>query len=777
MLEKDTTISHYKILSDLGKGGMGEVYLAQDMALDRKVALKMLTDECCEDSERLDRFMQEAKAASSLNHPNIITIFEFSEYDGTHFLASEFIDGRELTEILSENPLSLAEALKISIQVVSALDTAHEAGIIHRDIKPNNIMVRKDGIVKVLDFGLAKLTNRRQRDKIDDTAATVPKLDTIPGLVMGTPNYMSPEQARGKGIDRQTDIFSFGVLFYEMLTGVQPFDGETTSDVIASVLTKRPTPLCEVNSELPLEAEAIVEKSICKEKEERYLTARELLDDLKELEQDLQVQQRLTLIGKTNPGVRSSLNLNAQAAAVAPEPNSIAVLPFSNMSLEERRDYFSEGLTEEIVVSLSKLGLLKVVPRGSFPESVIEGRSHKEMADVLRVRYLLEGSVRRNKDDLRISAQLVDTKNQAYLWSDTFSGTIRDIFEIQEKVATEIAGALEVTLSPVEQENLKKRFTENTEAYQLYLQGRYFWNKRSIDGLNTAIEYFERAIEIDAEYALAWAGIADSYSLLAEYGKTPHKKLYPKAEEAVRMALAIDDNLAEAHTSYASLLLFNKWDWEQSKKEFERSLELNPHYATGYHWYSFWYLGMGDLPESIRLISRAAELDPVSQAIMKDKGLAFYHDQQFDRAIELAKETLKLDPDYPAAHRLLSLGYQAKGLYEEAISENDRWGELTDNQPEADFCRAQIYAAAGREDEARKLIEPVEEDASSIDNAYRGLALVYSSLGDIDKALEMLHMSCDTKEIALLSIVVDPKLEPVRSDPRFEDILKKLGVS
>ena len=790
-LEKGTLISHYKILSEIGEGGMGEVYLAQDLTLDRKVALKMLTDECCEDSERLARFIQEAKAASSLNHPNIITIFEFSEHDGTHFLASELIEGQELTELLAEQPLSLEEALKISIQLVSALKTAHEAGIIHRDIKPNNIMVRKDGIVKVLDFGLAKLVKSRNSDfgmKIGEDETLIQSPDnpqsvhhnpqlTTPGLIMGTPNYMSPEQARGKDTDHQTDIFSFGVLFYEMLTCIKPFDGETTSDVIASVLARNPLPLCEVNSDLPLKAEAIIDKCINKNKKDRYQTAGLLLDDLKDLEQDLQVQQRLTMIGQTNPGIDASLNLGVQTAAASPEQNSIAVLPFSNMSLEERSDYFSDGLTEEIVVNLSKLKMLKVVPRGSTPASVIEGRSHKEMAEVLGVRYLLEGSVRRHEDDLRISAQLIDTEDQAYLWSETYRGTIRDVFEIQEKVATEIVGALKVTLSPGEEEILKKRFTDNTEAYQLYLQGRFFWNKRSVEGLNTAIDYFEKAIEVDPEYALAWAGIADSYGLMAEFGKTPHKKLYPKAEAAVKMALSIDDNLAEAHASLASLLLFNKWDWKNSKIEFERALELNPNYATAYHWYSFWYLGMGDLEESIRLVSRAAELDPVSQAIMKDKGMVFYHDRQYSKAIELAQTTLKLDPNYPAAHRLLSLSYQAKGLFEKAIIENDCWGMLTDNQPEADFCRAQIYAAAGREKEARDLIKSIEEDPSKIDNVYRGLALVYSSLGEIDQALEMLKKSCEIHEIALLSIKVDPKLDRVRSDPRFDNVLKILGVS
>jgi len=774
-LKPDTNISHYKILSQIGEGGMGEVYLALDTTLERQVAVKMLTDECCEDSDNLRRFVQEAKTASALNHPNIITIFEFGKHNDAHYMVSEFIDGMELSEILAEKTLSLKKALDISIQIISALETAHNAGIIHRDIKPSNIMVRKDGIVKILDFGIAKLTNEPRRVTIDEEAATLTKLNTIPGLVMGTPRYMSPEQARGKDIDHQTDIFSFGVLLYEMLTGIRPFDGETTSDIIAAVLTKKPLPICEINEKLPLEVQTIIEKAFDKNKNERYQTSSELLSDLRRLSQDLQIQKHLNETGTNNSSVLSSFTSGASPAAQATQ-NSLAVLPFTNMSVEERHDYFSEGLTEEIVVNLSKLKMLKVVPHGSMPLSAIKGKSHKEMAEILGVRYLLEGSVRRHNDNLRISAQLVDAADQAYLWSELYSGTIHDIFEIQEKVATEIAEALEVTLSPREEEILKKRYTKNTEAYQLYLQGRFFWNKRSIAGLETAIEYFEKAISVDPEYALAWSGIADSYSLLAEFGTIPHKQIYPKAEAAVKRALEIDDSLAEVHTSYASLLLFHKWDWKNAEIEFKRALELNPNYATTYHWYSFWFMGMGDLKEAIRLTSKGTELDPVSQAIVKDKGMMLYHDRQYDQAIETAKQTLILDPEYPAAHRLLSLSYQGKELYEDSIRENDRWGVLTGNQPEADFCRAQIYAAAGREKEARKLIESVESDTSQIDNVYRGLALVYSALGEIDRTLDMLQKSYDEGEIALLSIKVDPKLDAVRADPRFNELLKKLGV-
>lgn len=780
----NSKISHYKIVSLLGKGGMGEVLLAEDLTLDRKVALKMLTEECCENSDRLERFMQEAKAASALNHPNIITIFEFDSEDETHFIATEYIDGVELSEIIKMGPIEVEKAIDISNQVASALKAAHDVGIVHRDIKPGNIMVRDDGIAKVLDFGLAKLSalgnppvklpvlGENDETLIDDESRHIDSSpQTTPGLVMGTPRYMSPEQARGHETDHRTDLFSLGTVMYEMLTGVRPFEGETPSDVIAAILIGKPKPIRDLNPSVPAALAEVVSRALSKEKEERIESAEHLLAALKNIKQDLDLS-RLTGLSQ------ASMAPTSLSAGLAPDTEaSIAVIPFLNMSIEERRDYFSEGLTEEVVVNLSKIENLRVVPRGSMPAGFEEGKSHYETASLLGVRYLLEGSVRRHGDDLRISAQLVDTSNQSYAWSESYRGTIKDIFEIQERVATEIVTALEVRLSPGEEELLRKRYTENTEAYQLYLQGRFFWNKRSVEGLKEAITHFEKAIEIDPEYALAWAGIADSYSLLAEFGITPHKELYPLAEAAVKKALAIDERLAEVHTSYASLLLFNQWDWDKSKLEFDRALEINPHYATAYHWYSFWYLGMGDLDKAIEMVSKASDLDPVSQAIMKDKGMVYCYARRYEEAKEIARTTLRLDPDYPAAHRLLSLCYLSMGRFEEAIEENRRWGELTGNLREADFCLAHIHASAGRSDEAIEIAQRIEESAEPIDNMYRGLALVYGALGNVDKGLEMLEKSYEEREIALMSIKVDPKFDALRDTDRFREILKKMGTA
>lgn len=763
-LAAGTKLGRYAIRSQLGTGGMGEVYLAQDTKLDRQVALKILPPNLAEDHDRMSRFVREAKSASALNHPNIITIHEIGELEGLHFIATEYIQGETLKSRLETESLSLKSILEIALQVVSALDAAHSAGIVHRDIKPDNIMVRRDGIVKVLDFGLLKLTSSRTAE-VDTEGET--QVKTSAGVIMGTTAYMSPEQARGQETDARTDIWSFGCVLYEMLTARQAFHGETMTDVLANIIHREPDSILAQRRDTPVELERIVARALRKNRDERYQSAKELFSDLQQLHTRMLVEAEIIRSGESDrfAQVQSSSFLS-----------SIAVLPFANLSAEKDNEYFSEGLTEEIIMNLSKLQMLKVITRGSAMRYVREGKTHKQIAGDLGVQYLLEGSVRRYGSDLRITAQLIDAFRDEYIWVETYRGTMKDIFDIQEKVASEIAQALQIRLSPDEKQNLRKRYTENTGAYQLYLQGRFFWNKRSEEGLKTAIRYFEQAIEKDPHYALAWAGIADSYSLLGEFGTIPRKELYPKAEAAVNKALEIDDQLAEVHTSLASILMIRKWDWANSEKEFKLALQLNPNYATAHHWYSQWFLNMGRLDESLRMISRAAELDPISQAILKDKGLTLYYNRQYDEAIDMATKTLELDPNYAAAHRLLSLAYQGKGAFDEAMIENQKWGEFTRNKVETTIALAQLHAVSGHHEEARRLIEDVQRNKLTTEQISRGLALVHAALGETDKAFEYLEKSYERHEESLMSLKVDPKVDALRPDPRFTALLKKIGV-
>lgn len=765
-LAAGTKLGRYEIRSQLGTGGMGEVYLAQDTKLDRRVALKILPPNLAEDDDRMGRFVREAKSASALNHPNIITIHEIGEINGLHFIATEYIEGETLKSRLEGETLSLKSTLDIALQVVSALDAAHSAGIVHRDIKPDNIMVRHDGIAKVLDFGLLKLT-ARDSSEVDTEGETKMQVRTSVGVIMGTTAYMSPEQARGQEMDARTDIWSFGCVLYEMLVNQQAFQGETMTDVLANIIHQEPVSILAHRRDTPAELERIIAKAVRKNRDERYQSAKELFNDLQQLHTRLLVEAEIIRSGESE-----------RVAQLQPSGflSSIAVLPFANLSAEKDNEYFSEGLTDEIIMNLSKLQMLKVISRGSTMRYVKEGKTHKQTANDLGVQYLLEGSVRRYGSDLRITAQLVDAFRDEYIWAETYRGTMKDIFDIQEKVAAEIAQALQLRLSPDEKQNLKKRSTENTGAYQLYLQGRFFWNKRSEEGLKTAIRYFEQAIEKDPQYAIAWAGIADSYSLLGEFGNIPRKELYPKAKAAVNKALEIDTRLAEVHTSLASILMLNEWDWANSEKEFKLAIELNPNYATAHHWFSQWFLNMGRVEESIQMISRAAELDPVSQAILKDKGLALYYNGQYDEAIELATKTLELDPNYAAAHRLLSLAYQAKRMFDEALVEHQIWAGLTGNKVEAAVTLAQLYAVSGQAEEARRLIDDVTRDKLVAQHINRGLALVYAALGEIDLAFKHLEESYARREEALLSLNVDPKVDVLRSDPRFTELLKKMGL-
>ncbi|QQS42716.1 MAG: protein kinase [Acidobacteriota bacterium] len=763
-LQAGDRIGRYTIVERIGKGGMGEVFLAEDTRLDRKVALKTLPPQCCEDSEGLARFVREAKAASALNHPNIITIYEIDETGDVTYIASEYIEGVLLQDKVSEGELTAQEVLDIASQIASALTVAHSAGIVHRDIKPANVMIRRDGLVKVLDFGIAKLV-ATEEPEIDPEAVTKPHLTTREGLVLGTVGYMSPEQARGRNLDARSDIWSLGCVLYEMIAGRKAFEGETIADVLAGIIHKEPEPLAAFGSNVHPEFERIVGRALCKVAEDRYRSAEEMLEDLNRLKTRLLLEEAET--------GRFAAYVSAETAS---EPESIAVLPFADISASEDTRYFSEGLTEEIIMNLSKLKQLRVISRSATRQYVQEGKTHRDMADDLGVQYLLEGGVRCIGNEIRITAQLIDAYNQVYLWAESYRGTIDDVFEIQENVAAEIVRALKVRLSTDEQTELRKRYTENTEAYQMYLRGRFFWNKRSEEGIRNAIRYFEMAIEEDPEYALAWAGIADSYTVLGEYGSVPRRQLFPKARAAVEKALEFDSSLAEAHCSNAILMMLEDWDWEGSAKEFELAIELNPSYATAYQWYSQWFESKGETEEAIRYATKAAELDPVSQAIQQDLGLALYYDRRYEEAIEVALRTLELDPVYPAAHRLLSLAYQAVGRFEEAIEENERWGELTGNEIETDVSRAQLLAASGKPVEARSILERVPAPSGKSGNLFRGLALAFAAIGEKEKALECLEEGLDRREEALLSIKVDPKLDILRNEPRFIGIIRAMGL-
>lgn len=456
--------------------------------------------------------------------------------------------------------------------------------------------------------------------------------------------------------------------------------------------------------------------------------------------------------------------------------NSIAVLSFVNMSNDPEQEYFSDGMAEEILNSLAHLKDLKVAGRTSSFQFKGKNIDLKEVGDKLKVKTVLEGSIRKQGNKIRITAQLINVEDGYHLWSEKYDRELDDIFAIQDEIALAITEKLKVTLLENDLERITKTYTQNTEAYQLYLQGRYFWNRRTEDALKTSVSYFQKAIEKDPNYALAWAGLADSYNLLGEYGKIPRREVYPKAKAAVKKALEIDSNFAEAHISLASLLMLDEWDWVNAQKEFRLGIDLNPNYATAHHWYSEWLMYMGRFEEALTELSKAADLDPVSQGIPKDIGIVFYYSRQYDKAIELGKATSELDPNFAAVHRLLSLAYEAKKMFDMAIAENNLWGVLTGNHFKTTIFLAQIYAASERKKEALKIVEDLGTDEILNGNDYRGLALVYGALGENDMAFSLLEKSYERHEMSLCSLKIDPKLDPLRSDERFEKLIDRMNL-
>ena len=539
---------------------MGEVYLAEDTRLDRRVALKILPPEFAEDKERMSRFVREAKSVSALNHPNIITIYEIGESDGTHFIATEFIDGKTLNDYANANPFDYKSLLEIATQIVSALDEAHTAGIVHRDIKPDNVMIRANGLVKVLDFGLAKLS---APTSTDSEAATAIQSNTLAGMIIGTPRFMSPEQARGKSVDHQTDIFSFGVVLYQMLSGASPFAGETVSDVIAAVLTKEPPALTDV----PKELAEIIGKTLQKEKRNRYRTAKDLLRDLREVKQELEFQDKLERTAAPNREEIKTQILQSVAAtgnqeakrqtdlrSATPNLKSIAVLPFANMSADADNEYFCDGLAEELLNALAKIEDLRVAARTSAFSFKDKNVEVSEIGKKLKVDTVLEGSVRKSGNRIRISVQLVNATNGYHLWSERYDREMRDIFDVQDEITLAVVAALKVKLLGEKKADILKRGTKDTEAFELYLRGLFFYNKRTADDIRKAIGLFEQAIEKDPDYALAYASVAESYNTMTAYPYLSPKLASPQAKASAIKALEIDPKLAEAHTTLATIL-------------------------------------------------------------------------------------------------------------------------------------------------------------------------------------------------------------------------------
>jgi serine/threonine protein kinase/Flp pilus assembly protein TadD len=837
------TNSHYRILEKLGEGGMGEVYLAEDTRLGRRVALKILPQTFAEDEVRMHRFEQEARAASNLNHPNIVTIYDIGHADSLHYIAAEYIDGITLRDHAAEVEIKPLEALEIAIGVASALDAAHQTGVVHRDIKPENIMLRRDGYVKVLDFGLAKWVEG-DIDSTDVNAVTKPMGVTQPGAVIGTYVYMSPEQARGLPVDARADIWSLGCVLYEMIAGRTPFAGLTKSDMVAAILEREPQPLARYSDHVPGELQRIVTKALAKNRDERYQTVKDFLIDLKRLKQELEFEDRLSrsvqadderdaILGSLPPVGRSSTDRDTSGVSKARNTrqsmspaqtvssaeyivtgiknnkrtlllisigasllfistlaailyfnrkpqrtiSSVAVLPFVNMANDPEAEYLSDGITESLINSLSQVPELRVMSRSSSFRYKGASADPRDVGRELGVEAVLVGRVMQRADNLSISVELVDARDNTHLWGKQYNRKLTEILALQDEMARDLSQSLRLRLSGEEEQRLVKRYTDNVEAYQLYLKGRYYWNKRTPDGFNKGLGLFQQAIDTDPSYALAYAGLADSYAMLGDYSVLAPREAFPRAEAAATTALKLDDNLAEGHTSLAFVKMAYQWDWAAADREFRRAIELNPNYATAHQWYASYLVMMGRFDDSIREIKRAQELDPLSRIINANLGLHYYYARKFDESVEQLKKTISLDESFAVAHQYLGRTYIQKGMYREAIAELERARELSSNAPEVVASLGHAYAVAGRTGDAQKVLADLDEIAKERYVLPYFRAAVYTGLGDRDQAFQWLERAYEERHPGLVLVNIDPRFDSLRSDPRFTDLIHRLGVA
>jgi len=734
-------ISHYRILEKLGEGGMGVVYKAQDTKLDRIVALKFLPKHLLCDEEAKTRFVHEAKTASVLNHPNITTIYEIDEAEDECFISMEYVQGESLKELIKSKQIQkwdMAKIMDVGIQITEGLSKAHLKGIVHRDIKSDNIMLTNEGLVKIMDFGLAKLKGLTHSTK--------------PGTTLGTVPYMSPEQAQGKQFDHRSDIFSLGVVFYEMITCQLPFKGNYEQAVIYAILNENPEPLASLRAEVPTELELIVNKALAKGPDSRYQKAGDILIDLRKLRQQLE-----------------SINSRKRP--------SIAVLPFTNLSADKEQEFFCDGMAEEIINALTHVEGLRVVARTSAFSFRGKETDIREIGKKLNVETLLEGSVQKAGNRLRITAQLANVADGYHLWSEKYDRDTEDVFAIQDEISLAIVDKLKIQLLGKEKAKLVTRYTDNLEAYNLYLKGRYFWSKRTEQDIKRAIQYFEQAIERDPDYALAYAGMADCHVVLAEYSLLPPKEAFPRAKAAVIKALEIDETLAEAHTSLAFIKTFSDWDWMGAEREFKQAIELNPSYANARQWYGEYLTMKGQYAEATAEFERAQELDPLSLIIGVASAVnLFCGTRQYDQVIEKCQKLLEMDPNFGGVLNVLGMAYREKAMYEEAIQAFQKARTFDEGNT---WVRAELghaYALSGNISQAQKVLEELKRLSKRRYVPPDNIALVYLGLGKKDLTFEYLEKAYQDRSVGLSWLKADPVFDSLRSDPRFMALLKRIGL-
>ena len=787
-LSPGARLGPYEVLAPIGAGGMGEVYRARDTRLKREVAVKVLPESFSQDPERLRRFEQEALAASALNHPNILTIHDIGSENGAPYVVSELLEGQTLRDALSKGAFPEGKAIEYGVQIANGMAAAHEKGIVHRDLKPDNIFVTRDGRLKILDFGLAKLTQTEKRTE-PTTESPTATAATNPGVVLGTIGYMSPEQVKGLPADPRSDVFSFGAVLYEMLSGKRAFSKPSSAETLSAILRDEPAPLSPETVPSPLQN--VVRRCLEKEPEDRFQSARDLAFALKE-SSGIQTavsgtrpktEDRKTLrtaLAILAVGVIAAIAFNfgwirqRLAGTPAVSVRSLAVLPLQNLSGDQEQDYFADGMTEALTASLAQIRSVKVISRTSAMQYKGSKKPLKEIAKELGVDAIVEGSFARSGDRVRITAQLIQGATDLHFWAKTFDRELGDCLTLQGEIAGAIADQIEAELTQDEQSRLAMKRPVAAKAYEAYLRGRFFMDEGGEKGLQSALEQFNKALEIQSDYAAPYAGIASYYALLPFYSSQSPAEVFPKARKAAEKSVELDDTLAAAHASLAYIRAYYEWDWAAAEKEFKKAIDLMPNLADAHFSYSRFLAAAGRMDEAIAETRKAEELDPRELDLKANRAILFYFQGKNDDALKELKEISQADPELSTAHWGLGLSYEQKGMAKEALASLQ---EATKHSKSRRLSSSLAHAQAkfGQPTQARQLLTKMKEDARKAYIPSYYFALIHTALGEKDQAFEWLERSYQERSTLLAYLRLDPRFAPLRSDPRYSDLVRRIG--